>query len=68
MLSGVSQRLRGLLDRMRQKDPTEQLLALTELSELLLVSTEDNLAGHFSPDAYVKELVTSYSRVSYYGN
>jgi E3 ubiquitin-protein ligase TRIP12 len=57
MLSGVSQRLRGLLERMRQKDPTEQLLALTELSELLLVSTEDNLAGHFSPDAYVKELV-----------
>ncbi|KIW04370.1 uncharacterized protein PV09_04654 [Verruconis gallopava] len=58
MLSGVSQRLRGLLDRLRQKDPTEQLMALTELSELLLVSTEDNLAGHFSPDAYVKELVT----------
>jgi E3 ubiquitin-protein ligase TRIP12 len=58
MLSGVSQRLRGLLERMRQKDPSEQLMALTELSELLLVSTEDNLAGHFSPDAYVKELVT----------
>jgi E3 ubiquitin-protein ligase TRIP12 len=58
MLSGTSQRLRNLLEKMRQKDPTEQLLALTELSELLLVSTEDNLAGHFSPDAYVKELVT----------
>ena len=57
MLSGTSQRLRGLLERMKQQDPTEQLLALTELSELLLVSTEDNLAGHFSPDAYVKELV-----------
>jgi E3 ubiquitin-protein ligase TRIP12 len=27
------------------------------LSEILLVSTEDNLSGHFSPDAFVKELV-----------
>ncbi|RMZ68839.1 ubiquitin ligase Nedd4 [Pyrenophora seminiperda CCB06] len=27
------------------------------LSEVLLISTEDNLTGHFSPDAYVKELV-----------
>jgi E3 ubiquitin-protein ligase TRIP12 len=34
-----------------------QLIALQELSEVLLISTEDNLAGHFSPDAYVKELV-----------
>ena len=35
-----------------------QLIALQELSELLLVSTEDNLSGQFSPDQFVKELVT----------
>jgi E3 ubiquitin-protein ligase TRIP12 len=59
MMTGVSSRLRGILDNLRQKDdPTVQYIALQELSEILLVSTEDNLAGHFSPDAYVKELVT----------
>lgn len=57
-VSGTSSRLRILLEQLRQKDdPSIQLIALTELSELLLVSTEDNLAGHFSPDTYVKELV-----------
>lgn len=35
-----------------------QLIALQELSEILLVSNEDNLSGHFSPDAFVKELVS----------
>ncbi|RBA18855.1 E3 ubiquitin-protein ligase TRIP12 [Fusarium proliferatum] len=40
-------------------EPTSvQLIALQELSEILLVSNEDNLSGHFSPDAYVKELVS----------
>lgn len=59
MMSGVSSRLRGILENLRQKnDPSVQLIALQELSEILLVSTEDNLAGHFSPDQYVKELVT----------
>ncbi|KAL2755556.1 hypothetical protein ACRALDRAFT_1034293 [Sodiomyces alcalophilus JCM 7366] len=59
MMSGVSSRLRGLLSNLRQKDdPTMQLVALQELSEILLVSNEDNLLGHFSPDAFVKELVT----------
>ncbi|KAK3941476.1 hypothetical protein QBC46DRAFT_382787 [Diplogelasinospora grovesii] len=33
------------------------MIALQELSEILLVSNEDNLSGHFSPDAFVKELV-----------
>jgi E3 ubiquitin-protein ligase TRIP12 len=43
---------------LKQKDdPSVQLIALQELSEILLVSTEDNLSGHFSPDAFVKELV-----------
>jgi E3 ubiquitin-protein ligase TRIP12 len=58
MMSGVSTRLRDILSNLKQKDdPSIQLIALQELSEILLVSTEDNLSGHFSPDAFVKELV-----------
>ncbi|CAD6567774.1 MAG: Ubiquitin fusion degradation protein 4 [Alectoria sarmentosa] len=58
-VSGVSQRLRDILNNLRQKDdPSVQLIALQELSEILLVSNEDNLSGHFSPDQFIKELVT----------
>ncbi|KAH8666367.1 HECT-domain-containing protein [Xylariales sp. PMI_506] len=58
MMSGMSSRLRELLSQLRMKDdPSIQMIALSELSEILLVSNEDNLAGHFSPDAFVKELV-----------
>ncbi|KAK0708148.1 hypothetical protein B0H67DRAFT_494491 [Lasiosphaeris hirsuta] len=58
IVSGMSSRLRELLSNLRQKDdPTIQLIALQELSEILLVSNEDNLSGHFSPDSFVKELV-----------
>ncbi|KAL6709920.1 Ubiquitin fusion degradation protein 4 [Coniothyrium glycines] len=57
MMAGTSTRLRGILEQLRSPDSTMQLVALQELSEVLLISTEDNLAGHFSPDAYVKELV-----------
>ncbi|KAF4913168.1 putative ubiquitin fusion degradation protein [Colletotrichum fructicola] len=58
MMSGLSSRLRELLSSLRQKDdPSMQLIALQELSEILLVSNEDNLSGHFSPDSFVKELV-----------
>ena len=58
MMTGVSSRLREILNNLKQKDdPSMQLIALQELSEILLVSTEDNLSGHFSPDAFVKELV-----------
>ncbi|KAI1424053.1 HECT-domain-containing protein [Xylaria sp. FL1777] len=58
MMSGISTRLRDILNNLRQKgDPSVQLIALQELSEILLVSNEDNLSGHFSPDAFVKELV-----------
>ena len=57
-VSGVSQRLREILENLRQKDdPSVQLIALQELSEILLVSNEDNLSGHFSPDQFIKELV-----------
>lgn len=58
MVAGVSSRLRSILENLKQKDePSVQLIALQELSEVLLVSNEDNLTGHFRPDDYVKELV-----------
>lgn len=58
MMSGLTTRLRDILNNMKAKeDPSLQLIALQELSEILLVSTEDNLTGHFSPDAFIKELV-----------
>lgn len=56
-VSGVSQRLRDILSNLKQKeDPSVQLIALSDLSELLLISNEDNLSGHFSPDQFIKEL------------
>ncbi|KAK9771537.1 hypothetical protein SCAR479_11741 [Seiridium cardinale] len=58
MMSGLSSRLREIMSNLRMKDdPSMQMIALQELSEILLVSNEDNLAGHFSPDSFVKELV-----------
>ncbi|CRG90758.1 E3 ubiquitin-protein ligase TRIP12 [Talaromyces islandicus] len=58
MMTGMSSRLRDILGRLRMRDePSMQLIALQELSDLLLVSNEDNLSGQFSPDPYVKELV-----------
>ena len=58
MVHGVSARFRDILAQLKQKDDSSvQYIALGELSEILLVSTEDNLSGHFSPDAFVKELV-----------
>ena len=50
-------RLRTLLEQLRSKDPSMQLIALQDLSELLLMATEDTLAGSFRSDDYVKELV-----------
>ncbi|KUI53640.1 hypothetical protein VP1G_00947 [Cytospora mali] len=59
MISGMGPRLREILSNLRQKeDPTVHLIALNELSELLLVSNEDNLQGHFSADSFVRELVS----------
>jgi E3 ubiquitin-protein ligase TRIP12 len=59
LVSGTHARLRNILEQLRDKeDSSIQHIALQELSELLLVSTEDNLAGHFAPDQFVKELVT----------
>jgi E3 ubiquitin-protein ligase TRIP12 len=56
--SGTASKLRDLLEKLRQKDdPSVQMVALSDLSQLLLVSTEDNLSGQFVPDQFVKELV-----------
>ena len=59
MSSGNSSQMRSLLENLRQKeDPSVQLMALDELSNILLVSNEDNLSGQFSTHEFVKELVT----------
>ncbi|TWU75027.1 Ubiquitin fusion degradation protein 4 [Metarhizium rileyi] len=57
MMSGLTGRLRELLKNLREDDLSVQVIALQDLSEILLVSNEDNLSGHFSPDSFVKELV-----------
>jgi len=58
MMSGMASRFRDILNNLRRtEDSTMQMIALEELSNLLLVSNEDNLSGQFSPDPYVKELV-----------
>jgi len=68
LVSGISSRLRDILENLRQKDdPSTQLVALQSLAELLLVSTEDNLSGHFSPDQFVKELVSLMQDQGPYG-
>ena len=61
MMSGGNSgpQLAEILGHLRKKDdPSIQILALTELAQLLLVSNEDNLAGHFRIDEFVTELVT----------
>ncbi|KAF9924677.1 Ubiquitin fusion degradation protein 4 [Linnemannia zychae] len=58
MVSGMSSRLKGILTNLKAyEDPSLQLIALQDLAVLLSVSTEDNLAGYFSCDSFVKELV-----------
>lgn len=56
-MGNMSGRLRGLLQNIRSKDMSVKMVALQELSEILSMSTEDTLAGYFSVDAFVKELV-----------
>jgi E3 ubiquitin-protein ligase TRIP12 len=59
LVSGMTSRFRDILENLRMKDdPSTQLIALQELAQLLLVSTEENLSGHFSPDQFIKELVS----------
>ncbi|KAI8972313.1 hypothetical protein BDB01DRAFT_810180 [Pilobolus umbonatus] len=50
-------RFRSILVSLKNQDSTMQLIALQELSEILSVSSEENLAGYFSSDNFIKELV-----------
>lgn len=58
-MSGMNGRLREILGNLgRKEDSSLQLIALQDLSEILLVSNEENLIGSFTPDPYVRELVS----------
>ncbi|KAI7870841.1 hypothetical protein BDF14DRAFT_1770296 [Spinellus fusiger] len=58
MSSNITGRLRSILNNLkRDDDPTLQLIALQELAEILSVSNEDILAGFFTSDSFVKELM-----------
>jgi E3 ubiquitin-protein ligase TRIP12 len=57
-ISQTMRDLRTILDQLRQKeDSTVQRCALEELAQILLMANEDTLAGHFSPDPYLKEII-----------
>lgn len=58
LMANMSGRLRTILASLKNKsDPSGRMVALQELSELLSMATEDTLAGYFSVDAFVKELI-----------
>ncbi|KAK3401908.1 hypothetical protein B0T20DRAFT_346782 [Sordaria brevicollis] len=58
IMSGVSAQVRKIMaDLKRKDDPSLQLMALHELSTLLLMTNEDQLSGHLQPDQIVPELV-----------
>ncbi|OLL26764.1 putative ubiquitin fusion degradation protein [Neolecta irregularis DAH-3] len=59
MTSSVSpSRFKIILANLREKnDQTIRLVALQELAEILAVSTEESLAGYFSAEPYIHELV-----------
>ncbi|CAO1638599.1 unnamed protein product [Sympodiomycopsis kandeliae] len=57
-LSGAQSRFRTLLTSLRaRKDPTTQLVALQDLAEALSLANEESLAGYFSTEAFVRELI-----------
>jgi E3 ubiquitin-protein ligase TRIP12 len=59
LMANMSGRLRTILASLKNRsDPSGRMAALQELSELLSMATEDTLAGYFSVDAFVKELIT----------
>ena len=56
--TALTLRCRSILSQLRcASDLSVQMIALQDLAELLSVSTEDSLAGHFQPDLFVTELV-----------
>lgn len=54
---GSPSRFKEMLDQLKTEDPSIQMVALNDLSNILLLSTEDNLAGQFAPDPFVAVLV-----------
>lgn len=63
-MSGMSGRLKGLLNKLKERegengqlDSGGKLIALQDLAELLSVSTEDTLAGYFQVEQFVREIV-----------
>ncbi|PWN42440.1 hypothetical protein IE81DRAFT_123341 [Ceraceosorus guamensis] len=57
-MSGLPSRFRALLAGIKDSsDPSAQLVALQELSEVLSMSTEDQLQGYFPTESFVRELV-----------
>ncbi|EJU03433.1 hypothetical protein DACRYDRAFT_77036 [Dacryopinax primogenitus] len=55
---GLSPRFKGILNNLKQEaNPTQRLMALQELSELLSMSTEETLAGHFAVESFITELL-----------
>ncbi|KAK6354867.1 Ubiquitin-protein ligase [Orbilia brochopaga] len=68
MLSGIPGRLRDILNNLKNReDITVQMLALQELSEILLMANEDSLSGNIATDQFVKELVIVMSEPDMYG-
>ncbi|KAF3907884.1 hypothetical protein ABW21_db0200826 [Orbilia brochopaga] len=68
MLSGIPGRLRDILNNLKNReDITVQMLALQELSEILLMANEDSLSGNIATDQFVKELVIIMSEPDMYG-
>ncbi|KAF3171237.1 Ubiquitin-protein ligase [Orbilia oligospora] len=68
MLSGIPSRLRDILSNLKNKeDITVQMLALQELSEILLMANEDSLSGNIPTDQFVKELVSIMSEPDMFG-
>ena len=61
LLTGLSNRLKRLLNQLRSKSANTRLSALRECSELLLVSNEDTLSGAFSVSGFAKEFIAILS-------
>ncbi|KAK6538929.1 Ubiquitin-protein ligase, variant 2 [Orbilia ellipsospora] len=69
MLSGIPGRLRDILNNLKNKeDITIQMLALQELSEILLMANEDSLSGNIATDQFVKELVIIMTEPDMFGS
>jgi len=69
MLNGIPSRLRDILVNLRNKeDISIQMIALQDLSEILLMANEDSLSGNISTDQFVKELVSLMNGPDMYDN